>query len=37
VVVDFLICCQDILVTFEFAMDFKVDTIYGYSADAGIA
>jgi len=22
----FLICCQDILVTFEFAMDFKVDT-----------
>ncbi|MDD5269554.1 MAG: hypothetical protein PHO08_21020, partial [Methylococcales bacterium] len=27
----FLICCQDILVAFEFAMDFKVDTFLGLS------
>jgi hypothetical protein len=28
----FLICCQGILVAFEFAMDFKVDTPKAYAA-----
>jgi hypothetical protein len=27
----FLICCQGILVAFEFAMDFKVDTLSVYA------